>query len=446
MPLFNVINPEEVGYFLIQQAERNDQLARLLLTTLRRALLREPKAMEKVLAYPENPPAWLTKAKFQTDGPFHWFSQKKFLNNPGLERDLSHVVDWLKAALNNGEPWIHEKDGQGRIKALANVGTLAHARNLADKAMRRAREKRLREAGAALFLPLREDPSLRIVETLPNGFSWVQLLTPEALDREGLMMGHCVGDGAYDEEVLAGETCVYSLRGPNGRSHATLEVWTGDSENTGRFLEQCRGKGDAPPAARYLPMVKAFVLAQGFDIGRASAAECGLVQDEAGRLYDVENLPEKMKFKGELDISEYPHPFALPKKLFSDGLVVRGSAGLCRALGNWDISGRIVLNDCPNLVRAAGLWRATIIDLRGCPGLTRLEGDFASGYLCLKGCTGLTSLPRNLWIGEKIVTDAGRFETVEKARAALGERRGGPSSGIISSGRREQPPAAQCTL
>lgn len=46
--------------------------------------------------------------------------------------------------------------------------------------------------------------------------------TKEALTSEGEIMGHCVG--SYCEEVSRGDVKIYSLRGPDGKSHVTIEA------------------------------------------------------------------------------------------------------------------------------------------------------------------------------------------------------------------------------
>jgi hypothetical protein len=56
----------------------------------------------------------------------------------------------------------------------------------------------------------------------PTGYKWVEVQSPEALKREGDIMGHCVG--GYCEDVKAGRTKIYSLRDPKGESHATVEL------------------------------------------------------------------------------------------------------------------------------------------------------------------------------------------------------------------------------
>jgi hypothetical protein len=50
----------------------------------------------------------------------------------------------------------------------------------------------------------------------------IEELTEKALKNEGEIMGHCVG--GYCEPVLSGETRIFSLRDPKGRSHVTVEV------------------------------------------------------------------------------------------------------------------------------------------------------------------------------------------------------------------------------
>lgn len=56
----------------------------------------------------------------------------------------------------------------------------------------------------------------------PDKFKWLKLNSDEALDAEGKMMGHCVG--SYCDQVNSGNSQIYSLRDPQGRSHVTIEA------------------------------------------------------------------------------------------------------------------------------------------------------------------------------------------------------------------------------
>ena len=70
---------------------------------------------------------------------------------------------------------------------------------------------------------------------LDNGMRIVKLTTPEALDYESKIMGHCVGSGAYDRRMQTGSIEIYSLRDDNNEPHVTFEV-------KDHAIHQCKGK------------------------------------------------------------------------------------------------------------------------------------------------------------------------------------------------------------
>lgn len=86
------------------------------------------------------------------------------------------------------------------------------------------------------------------------GWSWVHLVTKRALDNEGAVMGHCVGDGGYDymtwgHEELCGvrpDAGIWSLRDPTGRSRVTVEISTFG-------IEQAFGPENERPEAETAP-------------------------------------------------------------------------------------------------------------------------------------------------------------------------------------------------
>ncbi len=136
------------------------------------------------------------------------------------------------------------------------------------------------------------------VMELSDGMRIVRLTTPEALDFEGEYMGHCVGKGSYDDGVGSGSVQIYSLRDENGEPHATLEV------NGNKTVEQCKGKQDKAPLAKYRPYLQEFVLSQKFEI-EGDVKSIGLIKC-GGKYYDVFNLPKdkKLVLNGDLDISD----------------------------------------------------------------------------------------------------------------------------------------------
>ena len=69
-------------------------------------------------------------------------------------------------------------------------------------------------------------------------WKWVWLKTDLARDREGEVMGHCVGAGAYDH--LKTDEYLVSLRDPTGKSHVTMYG------NTKTILQNASRKNQLP--------------------------------------------------------------------------------------------------------------------------------------------------------------------------------------------------------
>ena len=134
------------------------------------------------------------------------------------------------------------------------------------------------------------------VMDLADGMHIVRLTTPEALDFESEYMGHCVGKGIYDKVVKDGSVKIYSLRDENGEPHATFEV-------RGKKIEQCKGKQDKAPVAKYRPYVQEFVRAEKLEIS-GDVKNIGLIKC-GGKYYDIFNLPKdkKLVLNGDLDVS-----------------------------------------------------------------------------------------------------------------------------------------------
>jgi len=81
---------------------------------------------------------------------------------------------------------------------------------------------------------------LKADESLPKDEARKQL--QEALDREGNIMGHCVG--VYCDPVLEGRTEIYSLRDSRGKSHVTIEVDNNKNTEIGTFLDEVPGQAE----------------------------------------------------------------------------------------------------------------------------------------------------------------------------------------------------------
>ena len=132
------------------------------------------------------------------------------------------------------------------------------------------------------------------VMNLPNNMTAYRLTTPEALDFESEYMGHCIGSGGYDKNVKNGTMQIYSIRDERGEPHATFEV----RNNT---IQQCKGKQNKAPVAKYMPAIQEFIKSKKFELG-GDKKNTGLIEQD-GEYYSILHLPRNFVFSGNLDLS-----------------------------------------------------------------------------------------------------------------------------------------------
>jgi hypothetical protein len=150
--------------------------------------------------------------------------------------------------------------------------------------------------------------------TFGDGWKIVRLLMPEALDREGEHMQHCIGKGAYDHHLDGDSHVFYSLRDPKNRPHATMEV---ENEAGIAKLIQCKGKKNALLMEKYYSYTIPFVRGRGLEAPLDPNA-AGIIKYN-GKYYTIYSLPEYSLPEGyetfRLDLSFFCAPPALPKGL-----------------------------------------------------------------------------------------------------------------------------------
>lgn len=284
----NVWNPEAIEQYLASHAAGaadEARLARLLVLALKKPLLCHAPALKPLKTLPENAPGWL-REKFGK-AAFHSFAPARAGN---LDAAVSHVRDWIAGSLSSGAEWTKEE----KPGCLLHFKTVEDAQKAADKAMaeENARLKRKFENAVASG-----ESGIRTAMTLKNGYRIVRLLTPEALDRESVYMGHCVGHGAYDQDLAEGTHAYYSLRDSANKPHATMEV-----EIASNTLLECKGKQNIPPVETYFPFIRAFVRRRKFALDDLPHYT-GLWRSPDGGYHDVRRLPEGAVINGDLDLS-----------------------------------------------------------------------------------------------------------------------------------------------
>lgn len=239
--------------------------------------------------------AWLAKRLRQhftsmTDAEAGKIMQKmpgdEFLS---LEMLVSTFGDWVRQALDRGETlfWFDHTPRLGDpvrhvidyVASLTKVATTPdeHETSLQQEAERQLRKitrltfrqaeahadqwfARLQAAGRE-HAERADQTGTKPVMAFHDGFRWVEITDTRALDREGDLMGHCVGGGSYDRHLTEGRIKIYSLRDTRNQPHVTVEVSTvleeTDANGYSRSIEgdptivQIKGKQNEGPSPKY---------------------------------------------------------------------------------------------------------------------------------------------------------------------------------------------------
>jgi hypothetical protein len=102
--------------------------------------------------------------------------------------------------------------------------------------------QRRSKAGDVLILKGQET-----VKRWEDGWSLVRLTHPQHLRAETRALGHCIGEGGYDRQILQPDQwSYYSLRDPEGCPRVTFEVRLNED------ITQARGRRNLPPSGRVL--------------------------------------------------------------------------------------------------------------------------------------------------------------------------------------------------
>lgn len=114
-------------------------------------------------------------------------------------------------------------------------------------------------------------------------------LAKRALDREGSIMGHCVG--SYCDLVNEGRTKIFSLRDPKGQSHVTIEVRPPDPRKAGNtpqdFMKEQRELGNSEILKKFFPQQW------------AGEGERKIAQSEDYHRWLMDKLPDIEQIKGK---------------------------------------------------------------------------------------------------------------------------------------------------
>lgn len=155
---------------------------------LRNYLLREYEQLQVLETLPHDAPLW-AKRDFAKGRVI-----QRVCLGPVFRGQIAHVLDLFLA-----KPWL-------RLERLSVSDALLHAQRWDAELSRQV----------AVAEDLR---GIRPVILYDNGWSWVQVLSKDALHREGAKMNHCVGSYYGRANVK-----IFSLRDKDNMPHVTLEV------------------------------------------------------------------------------------------------------------------------------------------------------------------------------------------------------------------------------
>jgi PcfJ-like protein len=113
-----------------------------------------------------------------------------------------------------------------------------------------------------------------------DGTTIVQLKTKKALEREGFLMGHCVGGYTITEDRH-----IYSYRDAKNLPHATFEVQKAAGE-----IVQIKGKGNGEIHPKYIKPILAFLTTIGLNIRPSDMSNLGYYHIPKDNLSYVENF------------------------------------------------------------------------------------------------------------------------------------------------------------
>lgn len=313
------------------------------------------------------------------------------------ERKIGHIVDWFRVAIATRADWLTNVDDLGRPKKLMKFGSIDLIVKEADKAMRLDIERASRASIAA--------GEERLVTTLTNGMTVVEMLTEAALDRESSIMQHCVGNGAYDAHLGGGKRAFYSIRDANGKPHVTLEV-----SLPNRSIVQTRGKQNMVPTDKHMSAVMEAVVATQLQI-----EDVNFVLDRNHEIFQKSALPEHLRVYGSLYLSGYYERGPLP-------LILSVEIDLC-------LRDRDDIHELPTVLSVGRSIYAARCGVKDWRRVTMVVGNLdltdsraeqlsdslaVGGDLILRG-TRLASLPNKLGVGRDLdLTDTGALGLPEE--------------------------------
>ena len=324
----NVLNQDEIQKFISGFRARKPETQKWLQANLRNYLISDHDDVDTVTTVEPNSPSWLRAAISRGDEVFKVSMSKAFKDQ------IAHIIDYLDSPQADFD--FSRLSVPDAIKK-SDLWT-----------------KELTKGPVA-----QEVPGEIEFKKYSDGYRWVKPTSKEALDREGKLMGHCVG--SYCERVSGGDTVIYSLRDPKNEPHCTIEVTNG-------AIEQIKGKQNREVVAKYHEYVQDFLNTSGIELGDGGLGDltkAGMLE-VGGEIMTLKKFQasEKLKVSGDLNLDGTPIT-SVPSDLKVGGTLYLGGTKITSLPSGLEVAGNLYLSNTPITSLPSGLRVGGDLDLYG---------------------------------------------------------------------------------
>lgn len=226
----NIINADEVEDWLRDQfATRYEPLMQWLLGPVRKWIIKSAPAEVAPIQDKTGMPDWLRQSLDRGEKP------ERVVLGDALQNQLSLTLDYMLDLV--------------AVKPDTNLMAIGY-----DVAQKRAEKWHADMAKRAKNAQVVQEDGANIIKTYGDGYTWRTVVGKEAMEREGDVMGHCVGRFSYYQMVIRAKCEIVSLRDNQNEPHVTIEIG-----EHGKTIHQIKGKANKDVLPKYLPYVLDFL-------------------------------------------------------------------------------------------------------------------------------------------------------------------------------------------
>ena len=359
----NIYNQSYIKEFIKGLHPANDNVKKWLNSNLRNFIINDYDNIEPVRSAPEE---WAQRA-IDRNELFNVVFDRDFINK------INHVVDYLNT-----------------LQTDISKMSVPEAVSNTDKWSKTFAKQKIKTTDEV------ENIDIKTIKTYSNGFSWVKVLSEDALAREGKLMNHCVG--SYCEQVQSGNVEILSLRDKNNIPHCTIEY-------KGQDIKQIKGNSNSSVKGEHIEYIKDLIEGNVIKINKINEYElknAGIIKIN-DTIYGINSLPSRLKVRGNLDLG-FTKIASLPSGLEVEGDLYLERTRITSLPSGLKVGGSLQLNGTNLTSLPPGLKIGGNLDLNATKIASLPPGLEVGGDLFL-GFTKITSLPSDLKVSGRIHKD-----------------------------------------